>query len=145
MFCAVQTISAWPCYQLANDIQDKYKNPLINGEYKMKPVILIQAIAVSLVLVGCATFFGPKMGSRDYTPHSDQERVEFEKADRNIYPDDIRQDITKFKNTAIAWAGIIQEVSSIDEEDHMEMILLIEVCLAWCTCRTSGVEAPEDK
>lgn len=92
----------------------------------MKTIVIILALAVSLIPSGCASFLGPKMGSREYTPHSEQERAEFEKANRNVYPDDIRQDISQYKNTTIAWAGIIREVTTTDEKDHMEMIFLIE-------------------
>jgi len=92
----------------------------------MKTMISILSIAVLLLLSGCISFFAPKTGSREYTPHSDQERIEFEKADRNVYPDDIRLDFSKFEDTAVAWAGIIQETSIIDVEDHMEMILEVQ-------------------
>ena len=92
----------------------------------MKKVFIIFFFVVSLILSSCASFLGPTMGSREYTPHSDQERVEFEKANRNVYPDDIRNDISRYKDTTIAWAGIIKEASIVDEKDHMEMIFLVE-------------------
>ena len=92
----------------------------------MKPILCILSLTVLLLLSSCLSFFAPTTGSRNYTPHSDQERIEYEKADRNVYPDDIRRDFSRHKNTAVAWAGIIQEASVIDEEDHMEMILLVE-------------------
>ena len=92
----------------------------------MKTTIFIVSIAVSLLLISCTSFFTPVMGSREYTPHSDQERIEFEKANRNVHPDDVRQNISVHENTTIAWLGIIQERSAIDEKDHMEMIFLIK-------------------
>jgi len=66
----------------------------------MKTIVIIPALAVSLILSSCASFVGPKMGSRDYTPHSELEKAEFEKADCNVYPDDIRRDISQYKNTS---------------------------------------------
>ena len=96
------------------------------SRYNMKKVFIIFFFVVSLILSSCASFLGPTMGSREYTPHSDQERVEFEKANRNVYPDDIRNDISRYKDTTIAWAGIIKEASIVDEKDHMEMIFLVE-------------------
>jgi hypothetical protein len=91
----------------------------------MKPSICIQVLLMILVLPGCV-LLGPVAGSRSYTPHSDQEKAEFEKADRGIYPDDIRRDASKLRTTTIAWPGIIRETSFVEEDDHVQMFLFVE-------------------
>ena len=67
----------------------------------------IVLICVLLFTVGCVC--APPMGSRSYQPISEWEQREYDKANRYIYPDDVRGDITKYKSTTIAWTGIVKK------------------------------------
>ena len=83
----------------------------------------IVLICVLLFTVGCVC--APPMGSRSYQPISDWEKGEFDKANRYIYPDDVREDITKYQSTTIAWTGIIKktEVEQTDEGPNIYYFL----------------------
>ena len=78
-------------------------------------------IALTAVLVAC-----PAPGSRSYQPISDWERAEFERADRSIYPDDVRNDIAKYQSTVVAWTGIIKDVKVFQVEEGFDLYFLLE-------------------
>ena len=91
----------------------------------MKHSIWMLALPMILVLSGCFSL-GSIAGSRSYTPRSDQEKVELERADRSVYPDDIRRGASELRTTTIAWPGIIQQTRFVEENDHEQMYLLVE-------------------
>jgi hypothetical protein len=66
------------------------------------------------------------MGSRSYQPISDWEKREFDKANRYIYPDDVRSDITKYQSTTIAWTGIVKDTEVIQTSEGPDIIYLME-------------------
>jgi hypothetical protein len=86
----------------------------------MKSIMLMPAVFVSLMLSGCATLGMGPMGTGEYTPKDDHEKIQFEKANRNIYPDDVRKD------TTIAWAGIIKETTMTEVGNRIEVIILVD-------------------
>jgi len=67
---------------------------------------------VALVFVGC--IIGPSI--RLYKPITDWEKEAFLKAEREIYPNDVRDDFPKYDSARVAWPGIIlgAETSDID-------------------------------
>ena len=91
----------------------------------MKHSIWMLALPMILVLSGCFSL-GSIAGSRSYTPRSDQEKVELERADRSVYPGDIRRGASELRTTTIAWPGIIQQTRFVEENDHERMYLLVE-------------------
>lgn len=60
-------------------------------------------------------------GSRAYEPISDSEKTEFDKADRNAYPDDVRKDLTSFQSTTIAWPGLIDDIQIQNVEEGVDI------------------------
>ncbi|MFC2071362.1 hypothetical protein ACFLUU_01405 [Chloroflexota bacterium] len=42
--------------------------------------------------------------------------MEFDKADRNIYPDDVRNDLANYKFSTIAWSGIVKQAEVLKVE-----------------------------
>jgi hypothetical protein len=91
----------------------------------MKHGLWILPLLVILVLSSCFSL-GSIAGSRSYRPHSELEQKWLEKADRGIYPDDIRGDALKFKAATIAWPGIIQQTRFVEENDRVQIYLLAE-------------------
>jgi hypothetical protein len=68
---------------------------------KLAPVFL-------MLLSGCPSMLP---GSRSYTPLPQWERQFFEKARRDIFPDDVRKSPDLYKNTLIVWPGIIKAIT----------------------------------
>lgn len=109
------------------------------GDYKMKTLKLILVsiltAAVFIITSSCATLektesqkveTAPVSKSRPYQPISDWEQIEYDKANRDVHPDDVKKDTEKYRDTTIAWVGIISEVEIIEKQDHYEVILLAE-------------------
>ena len=55
--------------------------------------------------------------SRDYTPISEREKREYEKADLEVFPDDVRDSFDSCRSKTIAWAGVIEDVKTEEKED----------------------------
>ena len=66
------------------------------------------------------------MGTKAYQPISEWEKREYDKANRYIYPDDVREDITKYQSTAIAWTGIIKETKVEQTDVGPDIYYLLE-------------------
>lgn len=64
--------------------------------------------------------------SRFYQPISDWEKNEFINAKREIYPDDVRNNIDMYKDSLVVWPGIIQEYKTIQHNDKIELEFLFE-------------------
>lgn len=77
-------------------------------------VILLMTI---IYLTGCVV---------GYKPQTEWEQREFKNADFNIYPDNVRSDLAKYKNTEVAWAGIIEESEFYEQENTYQVLLLME-------------------
>ena len=78
-----------------------------------KPIL----IPILLLLSGCP---GPLPGSLPYQPLPKWERQFFEKADRDIYPNDVRKSPEKYEKTLVAWPGIIK-IITIDTENGSQI------------------------
>ncbi len=61
-----------------------------------------------------------------YTPQTEWERRAFDRSDFKIFPDYVRSDLQKYKNTPVAWAGIIEEAEFYEQNNTYEILLLIE-------------------
>ncbi len=91
---------------------------------KRTSTIAILGALVSLFVSGCDFPVFP--GSRDYRPISAWEQAEFEKAKRDVYPDDVRKDVTKYQSVVVAWPGIILQSEVHEREDNIEIVFLLE-------------------
>ena len=80
-----------------------------------KLLVFIIACAIS----GCITG-----GSMEYRPLNAKEKEAFDKSDRTVFPDDVRQALDKYKETTVAWTGIIEEIRMIETEGYIERIIL---------------------
>jgi len=48
-------------------------------------------------------------GSRQYQPLSELEKNFYQRIDKSIWPDDIRKDIEKYRNSDVGWVGVIEK------------------------------------
>ena len=64
-------------------------------------------VIAGIMLAGCP--LGPH--SRLYKPMSDWGRDAFKKANREIFPDDVRNDFLNHDSSRIAWPGIVLNVA----------------------------------
>ncbi len=63
------------------------------------------------LLVGCTLAYGSGASDASYAATSREERVEYDKADRGVAPEQVRLDMAAYAHTTIAWAGVVREVS----------------------------------
>jgi hypothetical protein len=63
-------------------------------------------------------------GSREYRPINENEKAAFDKANRHVFPDDVRESIEKYREVTLAWTGIIEETDLIENEGYLEYIIL---------------------
>lgn len=98
-----------------------------NSNHKMIRLIAIiislSILAMSLI-PGCGCPF--IQGTAYYQPISDWEQSEFDKADFSVYPEDVREDITKYQDTTLAWTGIIVESELNEYDTYFEWTYLLE-------------------
>ena len=61
--------------------------------------------------------------SRLYRPVSEYENQFYQKIDKNIWPDDIRNNIDSFKETLVGWVGIVEKfmIDTTNEEYNIIM------------------------
>ena len=88
----------------------------------MKKVVLLILVTSFILINGCA----PLPGTKSYNPVSDWEVREFRNASRNIYPNDVKKEISKYYDSVIAWPGIILDSEIITHDDKPELKLLVE-------------------
>jgi hypothetical protein len=72
-------------------------------------------------LLACAA-----AGSRAYRPISEWEAQAFSKADRNIYPHDVRRDIRAHTASKIAWPGLVQRAQVVRQPEKITLIFDLE-------------------
>ena len=77
-------------------------------------------VCVLMSQVGC----GPS--SRTYSPVSEWEERAFSRADREIYPDDVRQDFAAHDSSRIAWPGIVLEADREYNDSTMIIHFTVE-------------------
>lgn len=61
-----------------------------------------------------------------YQPMTSLERNAFKNARLDVYPQDVKSNLSQFKNEDIAWIGIIQESEFYEENSRYEIVLLLE-------------------
>ena len=110
----------------------------------MKPRLLVPLLVV-LVLLGTQAAACEGKGERatdeaerafediapfphtsDYQPISDWEQTEFDKARRDVYPDDVRENLEQYESTVVAWPGIILESTIEEREEDIEVTFVLE-------------------
>lgn len=64
--------------------------------------------------------------SRLYEPVSEHEQNYFNSSKRNIFPDDIRENIAAYSNELIAWVGIVQKYRVFEEEEYWAVEYLLK-------------------
>jgi hypothetical protein len=84
---------------------------------------IILCVVVVCVVASC---FPPAPGSREYKPISDWEKYAYGKADRNVFPNDVRADFKKYDSLRAAWPGIILKAEPEKTDSTIEVHLLIE-------------------
>jgi len=83
------------------------------------PTLLICCV----VLLGCP---GLVPGSKMYQGLSADEEEHFKKANRELYPNDVRNNLQQYQSSKIAWPGLIVELKSTQKEGRLETKLLVE-------------------
>jgi hypothetical protein len=80
------------------------------------------AVLVSLLclLSGCFPH------TRAYHPVSSWEKREFDRANRNVFPDDVRAAPSDHQNTIVVWPGIILDNKFIEHADQIEIQFMLE-------------------
>jgi hypothetical protein len=68
----------------------------------------------------------PMMCTTEYTPGTQWEQREYDKADESIYPDDIRENIDEYREQLIIWPGIIVDNDTRVSVDEVEITFLLE-------------------
>ena len=63
---------------------------------------------------------------QSYMPQSNWELQEYNGTDFRILPNDVRQDLDRYKSSRIAWVGIIQESEFYENPDNYEVLLLMQ-------------------
>ena len=87
----------------------------------MRKILLI-LFSFSFLLIGCIV--APY--TRQYQPISEWESQEFNRANLNIYPNDVRKESNKYSDSTIAWVGIIKDSKIKTDENGVEIELLLE-------------------
>jgi hypothetical protein len=88
-------------------------------------MIRLWVSVISLVFV-CAACFPPGPSSREYKPVSDWEKYAFGKADRNVFPNDVRADLHKYDSLRAAWPGIILKAEPEKTDSAIIVHFLLE-------------------
>lgn len=77
-------------------------------------------VALALVFIGCA---GPT--SYDYEPDEDEAGI-MARANRDIYPADVRADPHRYKDSLVAWAGVIARRDAQDVPGGVDVIFVVD-------------------
>jgi hypothetical protein len=86
-------------------------------QHGVKALLATMALVLFPLLIGC---------TGDYRPASSWEKREFEKADRNIHPNDVRSDPDRYVSTVIAWPGIITSTDVFERPDATVATFVLE-------------------
>ncbi|HEY3196706.1 MAG TPA: hypothetical protein VGJ57_01740 [Nitrospirales bacterium] len=81
--------------------------------------MVFSIIAVCVVFSGCPH-------TQLYGGLTSEEKEEFKKSNREVYPDDVRKDLEKFRTVEMAWPGVILDSKVVDKGDHLDILLLLE-------------------
>ncbi|MGA2748835.1 MAG: hypothetical protein ABSG59_08675 [Verrucomicrobiota bacterium] len=70
---------------------------------------LVLTIVAGCLAVSCAS-------NSSYQPNSDPEQIEFKQARLDVYPEDVRNDPSRYTNTLVVWPGVIRSTHAQDED-----------------------------
>jgi hypothetical protein len=79
-----------------------------------------------LTLLSLVLFSGCFPHTKSYQPVSTWEKQNFEQANRNIFPDDVRTDLPKLPNIMLVWPGAVLESKFIEHTDQLEIQFTLE-------------------
>jgi hypothetical protein len=65
-------------------------------------------------------------GTRPYEPLPQWEKGYFDKARRDVYPDDVRRDPQKYRATLVAWTGIIKDIKFKSNKSYQIAVLTMK-------------------
>ena len=85
------------------------------GKFRFMPTLAL----CSLLLSGCPH-------SKKYRGLSEVEQDQFNKANRDIYPNDVRNNIQHFQSDKVAWPGLITEAKWMEKDGTFATKFLIE-------------------
>jgi hypothetical protein len=77
-------------------------------------------MVLMILLHGCVPH------TRAYRPVSTLEQQAFDRADRNVFPEDVRHAMARYSGTMLAWAGVIVSSEFVEERDQVEIKFLLE-------------------
>src|SRR2546425_254293 len=83
------------------------------------PLARLVLLAVTLLLTGCPS-------SRVYHPGDANEQQIFSAARRDIFPEDVRTDVSRYRTQILLWSGIIREVRPVETVQGPGMEVLFE-------------------
>ena len=66
-------------------------------------------INVFIIMLFLITFTVYAGGSGEYSPVSDMEKSWYQAIDKNLWPNDVRENIDLYRNSNIGWAGIVEK------------------------------------
>ena len=81
---------------------------------------LLIVVLISFLFTGCLPH------TRAYLPVSSSEKQALDRANRNVYPDDVRNSLANYQNTLVVWPGIVLENKFIEHADQIEIQLILE-------------------
>ncbi len=84
-----------------------------------KVEILSMILLVSMVLIGCPH-------SKLYRGLSEVEQDHFSKANREIYPNDVRSNFQQYSSSKVAWPGLITEGKWVEKDGTFSTTFMIE-------------------
>ena len=80
------------------------------------------SLALLMLLPGCLPF----PHTRTYRPVSSLEKQALERANRNVFPDDVRRALPDHSSTVLAWPGVIVSSEFVEHADKLEITFLLE-------------------
>lgn len=64
--------------------------------------------------------------SSSYRTLTEWEQREYQHSRFDIYPDDVKKNLSRFRNQQVAWTGIIEKAEIYENPDNMEVVLRME-------------------
>jgi hypothetical protein len=87
-----------------------------------KPNFVCVAVLAGVLLTGCP--IGPS--SRLYKPISEWESHAFSKANREVYPNDVRKNFVAYDSARIAWPGVVLSADLRHTDSSLELHFVVE-------------------
>jgi hypothetical protein len=89
---------------------------------------MMKIAAAAFVVLSCLACIGCPIGpyTRGYKPISEWEKTAFTKANRQIYPNDVRGDFAAFDSARVAWPGIVLKAEPKNRDSVIEIHFVIQ-------------------